>query len=208
MGRQLLEATLSCPDAGDRCRYLCERGTMDALIPEFTDCVGFDQQTRYHSYTVDEHIFAAVAHAAACEAPLYVRLAMLLHDIGKPASAFRGDDGWLHYGGFAAQGIESHQAIGARMARTALARLGYPTGAPARPGCTQEGICALITEHMFADDRETTSTSALRFVGRVGRPRALALLAIRAHDAAAKPGACGDAQEARRRAFESLVVGT
>ena len=68
-----------------------------ALLPEFEPAIGFDQESRYHDLTVDEHTFAVVQAAADAGAPLRVRLAALFHDLGKPLVAWRGSDGRLHY---------------------------------------------------------------------------------------------------------------
>ena len=67
------------------------------LLPEFARAVGFEQESRYHSLTVDEHTFAVVQAAADAGASLAVRLAALFHDLGKPHVAWRGTDGRLHY---------------------------------------------------------------------------------------------------------------
>ena len=54
------------------------------IIPEITPCNGFDQKSRYHVYDVWGHI----AHAVERSKPdKYVRLALLFHDIAKPAAA-------------------------------------------------------------------------------------------------------------------------
>lgn len=52
------------------------------IIPEITVCHGFDQQTHYHNRDVWEHIITAVC---SIEPVPYLRLAMLFHDLGKPA---------------------------------------------------------------------------------------------------------------------------
>lgn len=51
-------------------------------IPEILPCVGFQQHSRYHAYDVWEHTCKAVAASKNIPA---LRLAMLLHDIEKPA---------------------------------------------------------------------------------------------------------------------------
>ncbi len=59
------------------------------LFPVLRQQYGFDQKSSYQSYTLYEHTAKAVGYAA----PDYtVRLALLLHDIGKPdCAADRGD---------------------------------------------------------------------------------------------------------------------
>ena len=67
------------------------------MLPEFEPAIGFQQESRYHDLTVDEHTFAVVQAAADAGASLAVRLAALFHDLGKPHVAWRGTDGRLHY---------------------------------------------------------------------------------------------------------------
>lgn len=55
---------------------------LSVWIPEILPCVGFEQHSRYHAYDVWEHTCKAVAASKNIPA---LRLAMLLHDIEKPA---------------------------------------------------------------------------------------------------------------------------
>ena len=67
-----------------------DTGVLVALLPEFEPAIGFDQESRYHDLTVDEHTFAVVQAAADVGMPLRVRLAALFHDLGKPHVGWRG----------------------------------------------------------------------------------------------------------------------
>jgi tRNA nucleotidyltransferase (CCA-adding enzyme) len=97
------------------------------LLPEFDRTVGFEQESRYHALTVDEHTFVVVQAAADAGAPLRVRLAALFHDLGKAVVAWRGTDGRLHY--YAKPGVaeKAHEQVSAELADAALERLRYPT---------------------------------------------------------------------------------
>ena len=74
------------------CKLLCGRGVLDVLldysdviaviIPGMEPCIGFDQNNKYHEYTVYDHIAHAVANSNTSD--VVVRMALLLHDIGKP----------------------------------------------------------------------------------------------------------------------------
>jgi hypothetical protein len=59
--------------------------------------IGFDQGSRYHDLTTDEHTFTALDVAAAVDAPLRVRMALLFHDSGKPQTAWVDAAGRKHY---------------------------------------------------------------------------------------------------------------
>lgn len=70
---------------------------LSVIIPEISDCIGFEQHTRYHDKDVWEHTAMAVA---SIEPEAHLRLAMLFHDLGKPASySFYGGSG--HFKGHA-----------------------------------------------------------------------------------------------------------
>ncbi|MBQ9947609.1 MAG: CCA tRNA nucleotidyltransferase [Oscillospiraceae bacterium] len=51
------------------------------VIPEMERCIGFEQHSKYHDFTVWEHICRSVGFAVP---ELPIRFAMLFHDIGKP----------------------------------------------------------------------------------------------------------------------------
>ena len=68
------------------------------LIPEIKKCVGFEQRTKYHNRDVYEHIITTVS---ASEPIKHLRLAMLLHDIGKPDYFTIDEKGQGHFKGHA-----------------------------------------------------------------------------------------------------------
>lgn len=84
------------------------------VIPELADTRGFHQHSRYHHLDVFEHTVTAVA---SCVAELPVRLALLLHDVGKPHCFSRDENGQGHFYG--------HAAISERLAGDILKRLRY-----------------------------------------------------------------------------------
>mgnify|MGYP003292056001 CR=1 FL=1 len=68
------------------------------LIPEIKKCIGFEQRTKYHNRDVYEHIITTVS---ASEPIKHLRLAMLLHDIGKPDYFTIDEKGQGHFKGHA-----------------------------------------------------------------------------------------------------------
>ena len=91
-------------------RLARDTGVLVELLPEFAPAIGFEQESERQPFTLDEHIFRVVQAAADAGAPLAVRLAALLHDLGKPE----------------APGFEEHAARRARIAARVVARLRYP----------------------------------------------------------------------------------
>lgn len=67
------------------------------IIKELKPCIGLDQNNKYHKHNVYEHILYVVD---GCDTSKFeIKLAALLHDIGKPAALVKGDDGYSHYYG-------------------------------------------------------------------------------------------------------------
>lgn len=88
------------------CKLLCGKGCLDLLlnysdvittiIPELTPCVGFDQNNRYHQYTIYDHIAHAVSNYTGAD--VTTKVALLLHDIGKPQCYTEDANGGHFYG--------------------------------------------------------------------------------------------------------------
>ena len=91
-----------------------------------------------------------------------VRLAALLHDIGKPDTLTEG-----HF--------HNHETVGAEMARAFL------TGLHA-PRVLQERVAHLVRSHMFAYQANWTDAAVRRFIRKVGPGSIDDLLALRAAD--------------------------
>jgi tRNA nucleotidyltransferase (CCA-adding enzyme) len=149
-------------------RLARDTGVLAELLPEFEPAIGFEQESRYHDLTVDEHTFAVVQAAADAGASLAVRLAALFHDLGKPASAWRGADGRLHYYAKPGHAPRSHEQIGAELAAQALSRLRYPNALRSR-------VLRIVRHHMFqvgnGDERR-----ARRFLAKYGDELAFELI--------------------------------
>lgn len=75
------------------------------IIPELKPCFGFIQNNPHHCYDVWEHIAKSVSNVRT--EPV-IRIAMLLHDIGKPIMATKDENGISHF--------KKHQFVSAQMA--------------------------------------------------------------------------------------------
>ncbi len=102
---------------------------LEAIIPEIAFCIGMEQEESFHS--LDRHLFAAVA---AAPLRLEIRLAALLHDIGKPKAFEQRQEG--------RGGCDEHAAISAAYAAAILKRLRYPNHLAKR-------VELLIRQHMI-----------------------------------------------------------
>jgi tRNA nucleotidyltransferase (CCA-adding enzyme) len=122
-------------------RILRDVGALAVLLPELEPMIGFEQESLYHDMTTDEHTFTALDAAAGMHLSLRVRMALLLHDSGKPEAAWKGEDGRLHYYAAPDGSTEDHDVIGARIAETAMNRL----NAPAK---LRKDVVTLVRRHM------------------------------------------------------------
>ena len=163
-------------------RLARDTGLLAFLLPELAAAVGYEQTSRRQHLTLDEHVLAVVQSTADAGERLEVRLAALLHDLGKPQSDVSGED---------------HAAVGAELAARVLERLRYPVR-------LQRNVTQLVREHAFHELPEPTAVDARRFLARHGDEIALDLLAHKAADMAAKERS--GAEHAAFARFRALVA--
>ena len=99
-------------------RTLCDIGAMKYIIPEIDEMIGLEQNA-YHFGDVFEHTMALLDYDTKHfeSEDIAVRLALLLHDIGKIVTKTVGDDGRVHF--------YDHEFAGATMVVGILKRLKY-----------------------------------------------------------------------------------
>ena len=160
---------------------LYEMGALPYLIPELLEGDGITQRPQYHAHDVLRHSFHA---CAAAEPTVTLRLAGLLHDIGKPA-ALREKGLPADAGGHAQtpakllpRGVTpmlNHDTLGVPIAREILQRLRIPNA-------IAEDVLFLVEHHMYdLNFRARESTLRTRFA-LIGYDRASLLCAIREAD--------------------------
>lgn len=79
--REEFSKIITADDASSAMELLEKTGILEYLIPEWTKTKKFNQRNHHHNLTLDEHIKKTVA---SIEGDIELRLAALLHDIGKP----------------------------------------------------------------------------------------------------------------------------
>jgi tRNA nucleotidyltransferase (CCA-adding enzyme) len=134
-------------------------GVLGELWPEVVEGVGVDQN-EWHAYDVYRHNLETADAAAPGDVTL--RLAALLHDIGKP----RTKDGPHFY---------RHEHVGADMAVDMLARWRFPNE-------TIETVEHLVRSHMYAADPTLAPKAIRRFIKRIGPAYLARLFALRHAD--------------------------
>lgn len=106
---------VSGPNPKETLQMLHETGLMKYVLPELEEGIGIDQRGP-HKYEVWEHNLRALDYAAKEGWTPRVRIAALLHDVGKPRTRERRNDIWTFYG---------HDVVGAKMAFAILRRLKF-----------------------------------------------------------------------------------
>lgn len=154
-------------------------GVLASLFPGLAAMLGFEQGSRYHDLTTDEHVFTALETAAKADAPLRVRWALLFHDAGKPESAWVGTDGRKHYYESKTSGTLDHEVISERLWREAAKHMNAPKA-------LREDVARLIREHMVPIGKKNPDIWVRRQRVRLGDALLNDLLLHRACDLAGK----------------------
>jgi tRNA nucleotidyltransferase (CCA-adding enzyme) len=127
-------------------------GIMKLVAPELEEGINVGQN-KHHIYTVWEHNLNALKYAAEQRWSLEVRMAALLHDVGKPKSK-RGDGPDSTFYG--------HEIIGARMTQKMLTTLKYSN-------TFIEKVSKLVRYHLFYYNvDEVGESSVRRLIRKVG----------------------------------------
>jgi tRNA nucleotidyltransferase (CCA-adding enzyme) len=141
---------------------LASTGVLAGAVPELAAQRGVPQD-KVTGHDLWGHSMATVDAAANIDPnDERLRLAALLHDIGKPPTFADG-----HFIG--------HDQEGAKMADTMLTRFAYPRH-------EVEHITDLIRHHMFSYEPRWSGAAVRRFIRRVGRDRVHDLMKLRRAD--------------------------
>ena len=148
--------------------FLERLGMIEYILPEIKDSIGCEQGG-IHAYDVYEHLLRTLQGAADKGFSTEVRMAALLHDIGKPATRTVGGKN-KEYSFF------GHEVVGSRMARKILKRLRLPRD-------FSENVVNLVRWHMFfSDPDEITLAAVRRTIVRIGEDHIDDLLNLRICD--------------------------
>lgn len=143
-------------------------GMFKYIIPELEVGIGCEQNGS-HIYDVWEHNLRTMQHAADKEWPLHIRLAGLLHDVGKPATRdwSKEKNDYTFYG---------HEVVGAKISKKICENLRLSKD-------LSEKVIKLVRHHMFFADPDAITHSAVRrLVARVGKENVWDLVDLRICD--------------------------
>ncbi len=134
-------------------RIMHNSGLMHMIIPELSICDGVTQNKKYHKYDVLTHCLIACESA---ERDLVLRLAALLHDVGKPQVREEVVKGNKYKVTF-----YNHEVTGSKMARRILRRLKFDKEMALI-------ISDLIYNHMYNYEPNRWSNAAVRrFIDKI-----------------------------------------
>jgi tRNA nucleotidyltransferase (CCA-adding enzyme) len=162
--RDELLRLLKAPKPSIGFRLMHESGLLGVVIPELEAGAGVEQR-ELHCFDVLEHLLAS-CDAAPRGKPL-VRLAALLHDVGKPDTLEVEADGALRF--------HRHELLSADLAERILRRLRFSSQEVRQ-------VRHLVRHHMFNYEEVWSDAAVRRFLARVGTENVPDLLALRRAD--------------------------
>ena len=159
---------------GDGCeRILTDYAViLTEIIPELAPAIGFDQRNYHHIYDVYTHTVKAVVN---CPRDRNIRMAALMHDVGKPGVFTVGNDGVGHFYGHSERSVE--------IAEEVLTRLRFDND-------SKNEILTLIKYHDPVIPVERAAVG--RWARRLGMETLFKLLDLKAADNLAQAPECAD----------------
>ncbi len=165
--RDELLKLLASSYAADGILLLKNTGILACVLPEFEPAFGVPQKSpkRHHIYDVGTHSVMALKH---CPSPdPIVRLATLLHDIGKIQTFHKDDTGVITF--------YNHEVVSTKIAKNIAYRLKLSNK-------QIDKIVTLIRWHQFTVDERQTDSALRRFIRHTGKENLDDMLALRIGD--------------------------
>jgi len=144
-------------------------GLMEEIIPEMEAAFGVEQKSpgRHHIYDVGTHSLLSLKNVAEKNNDAIVRLATLIHDIGKPKTFKKQDNGVITF--------YNHELVSGRIARDIAKRLRFSKK-------QAEKFYRLVRYHQFTVDEKQTDSSLRRFIRNVGLENVSNMIDLRVGD--------------------------
>lgn len=162
-------------------RQAWELGVTGVILPELDLAMKTPQNNPHHIWSVGEHTLKALEEVRGDKA---LRLAVLLHDLGKPLARTTDEDGIDHFYG--------HPQKGAELARDILKRLKFDN----------DTLCKVVSLVRYHGTRPKPSAKNVRkHVNQVGKALYPLLLEVQRADAMAKNP---ETREKRLRQLEQI----
>lgn len=158
---------LSAVFAADGILLLKNTGLLNVLLPELDACFSIEQKSpqRHHIFDVGTHLVESLRYCKSQD-PI-VRLATLLHDVGKSHTFHRDATGLITF--------YNHEVVSTKLVRKIVGRLRLPNK-------QSEKIIILVRWHQFSVDERQTDSALRRFIRRVGKENLNDMLSLRIGD--------------------------
>lgn len=159
-------------DHPDYLRMAYEAGVTAVILPELDIAMETPQNHPHHCYSVGEHLLHSMKEIAPVKE---LRLAMLLHDIGKPAVKTQDEEGIDHFHG--------HPEVSARMAEDILRRLRFDND-------TISVVSRLILYHDYGSGVMPDRRMVRRAMNKMGEDLLPMLIQVKQADILSQSGHC------------------
>lgn len=158
---------LGSDHAADAVLVLKNVGLLHYILPELEVAFATPQKSpkRHHIYDVGTHSVEAMKFCPSND-PI-VRLATLIHDLGKPKTYHKLPDGVITF--------YNHEVVGTKIARDVSKRLRLSNK-------QSDLLTTLVRWHQFSVDERQTDAALRRFIRRVGKDNLSNILALRIGD--------------------------
>ncbi|MBU1032158.1 CCA tRNA nucleotidyltransferase [Patescibacteria group bacterium] len=146
---------------------LKEAGILKIILPELEACFGITQEGPKHdrTYDIGEHSLLTLKHSPSND-PL-VRLAALLHDIGKVDTVRAAKDGNITF--------YNHDVVGGKLVLGIAERFNLSKK-------QTDKLFRLVRWHLFTVDERQTDSAIRRFIKNVGLENIADMMALRIGD--------------------------
>lgn len=185
--RDELRKLLLAPVPSHGLELMRQTGLLGEVLPEMLPTIGCIQN-RFHKHDVYTHILATVDAAVPDHV---IRMAALLHDLGKPKAQAPRENAPGEFTFF------RHEQIGSEMAEAIGTRLKLSAE-------ERKTIAALVAGHMFFYTPDWTDGTIRRFVRRVGPEMVPLLFALREADIASRGQ--GEDREGETRDLKARIA--
>lgn len=158
---------LSSPNPYDGILLLKASGLLGHILPELEKTFGVDQVSpqRHHIYDVGTHLLMSLKNCKSQD-PV-VRFATLIHDIGKPQTYKKLDNGVVTF--------YNHEMVGTAIAKRIADRLKFSNK-------EKDKLIKLVRWHQFTVSEDQTDTAIKRFIKNVGVENLEDIIALRTAD--------------------------
>lgn len=173
--RMELDEILASKNPAGAMKLADECGLLDYMIPELGAAYDFNQNNPHHNLSLGDHSLTVLKNMQTLSDDPDVRLAALLHDIGKPDTYWEDPFGTGHfYTNPSDPNSQDHEVRGSDITQEFMNRLQYPQDRIDR-------VTNLIRNHGW--NFYSTPGGARRFINKAGDPNAASdLLDLREAD--------------------------